>query len=269
MTCKMKEAICFTLLGLSSAEKCWRKVDGCCGTSTQAARRGVGSVRLTRRGLSDTSSSLNAPAWSLQKIGVPGLFVLSKSASKMRQELQQASEEPPSAKPEDSDGEGDVQHSDQDSDDDDFFASQTAKYLVWLGQVVSEADNHYALYVMQIVSRSKNTVNAFALHCSKPATRKDCIGSVMFNIVTPITSLFVQGKIHSDKQNSRNTQEGRGCNLLFRTRETRQTPRKIENADQEFARLSVPYIRSFDKNFANNHQCSLFNEAVLLMLNCF
>ena len=184
----------------------------------------------------------------------------------VRQELQQASEEP---KPEDSDGEGDVQHSDQDSDDDDFFASQTAKYLVWLGQVVSEADNHYALYVMQIVSRSKNTVNAFALHCSKPATRKDCIGSVMFNIVTPITSLFVQGKIHSDKQNSRNTQEGRGCNFLFRTRETRQTPRKIENADQEFTRLSVPSIRSFDKNFANNNGCSLLNEGVLLLLNCF
>ena len=52
--------------------------------------------------------------------------------------------------------------------------------LVWLGQIGSEKDSHCALYVMKIVSRSKNTFKAFALHCSKAATRKSCIGSVNF-----------------------------------------------------------------------------------------
>ena len=97
-------------------------------------------------------------------------------------EPQQVLEEPPKTPEEPppvqspGEDEGDV----DDSDQDPYFASDTAKYLVWLGQIGSEKDSHCALYVMKIVSRSKNTFKAFALHCSKAATRKSCIGSVNF-----------------------------------------------------------------------------------------
>ena len=39
----------------------------------------------------------------------------------------------------------------EDFDQDPYFAEDTAKYLVWLGQIGSEEDSHYALYVMKIV----------------------------------------------------------------------------------------------------------------------
>ena len=60
MTFGMEKAICFTLLALLSAEKCWRRDGGFCGTSTQGANRGVGSVPLRQNGSSDTVSHLNA-----------------------------------------------------------------------------------------------------------------------------------------------------------------------------------------------------------------
>jgi hypothetical protein len=66
------------------------------------------------------------------------------------------------------------------ADQDPYFASETAKYLIWLGQIGSEENSHWELYVMKIVSRSKTSLKAFALHGSKPATRKDCIGSDLY-----------------------------------------------------------------------------------------